>query len=459
MTTFAQSFASSAGLRRERLNRGSLAQEKLVFWLPLIVIGVALLMLEHRWGYATETYWSSGREVDLVAETGSSNTFRQLSLIALGAMGAALLLKRSKLPIRLNAWIMAPIVAICVMVVLSALWADDGVQSLKRSAIPLLTVVAALGIGKHWHPRQVCRGMAILTLAYLAIGIAATCATGIFLPTSDYRFTGTLHPNIQGVNCAMLCLASIVLFWTSTSNECTRRDWRWLVPLFIGVTFLILTGSRTATVGLLAAGCLLLMLGASHRTKFWSAMGVLFVSAVIAIVSLGSDSDVDGPVLQIIQMGREQDTSELSTLTGRTAIWNQVLGDIAERPFFGYGYGGFWTPETVLQYSYLGNWEFNHAHSAYLETMLGIGLLGLMLGLAVVATAMLSAVRVYRRTKDASFLFIAALLAFALVHGLLDTSFVSAGFASLLAMICISVIVFQDHQTAPTGIKASAQPA
>ena len=62
-----------------------------------------------------------------------------------------------------------------------------------------------------------------------------------------------------------------------------------------------------------------------------------------------------------------------TTLTGRTDIWAGLLPVAMQHPFWGAGFGGFWTPETIEIH------RVNEAHSGYLGVFLETGVVGLVL--------------------------------------------------------------------------------
>ena len=73
------------------------------------------------------------------------------------------------------------------------------------------------------------------------------------------------------------------------------------------------------------------------------------------------------------------------SFTGRTSIWQFALNSLAARPVTGYGYAAFWgTPQVVYGLSQPGVWaaEAAHAHNAYLNLAVAIGIPGLLLVLA-----------------------------------------------------------------------------
>jgi O-antigen ligase len=73
-----------------------------------------------------------------------------------------------------------------------------------------------------------------------------------------------------------------------------------------------------------------------------------------------------------------------ATLTGRTDIWDAVLG-LRTDPLIGTGFASVWlTPAGRALAQVL---EVPHAHNGYLETYLNSGLIGLILLLAVIILA------------------------------------------------------------------------
>lgn len=416
----------------------------LTFCLPVAGTWWMLYVVEHDFLNASLEVEEGTGSAELADNAAGSNAMRQASLLALGAIGVFLLLMPSSEPVVVNRWLLGLIVSFSALTILSAMWSDDAELSLKRAAQPLLLTIAAAGIVKHWQPRQLCLFVVLITSGVLLFGFFATCANGTFLQGPSYRFGGTLHPNAQGVNCAALCLASLALL-SQPRRGSGGLSWKWLIPLIIGLGFLYLTRSRTTSVALAAAFVAFCVLKAPlARTLVLVLICALFVP-VVGILWLDPDSNVSDMSFNIVQMGRDDDMQQAATLTGRVPIWTQVLGDISEQPLLGYGYGAFWTRQRIWDYSFIHRWQFNHAHSAYLETLLNNGALGLALGLLIVASATVIAVKSFGQTGDIGYRFIAAVMTMALVHGFIDSNFVIVGFAPLLALMCMFVIIFHRH--------------
>ena len=352
------------------------------------------------------------------------------------------MLRRSSVAVSLDyrLWFLALLA--CAWLLLSALWADNFGLSLKRIFIPLLIFAGALGVAKHWRPRQSCLFIAALAAGFLVFGVATECAYGTFLRGPDYRFAGTLFPNNQAITCAALCLASASLSCGSLSQPRTAARRLWLIPFFVGLALLLLTGSRTATAAFLVALFVFWIMGASLQTKWWAAGGLLVLAGCLGVIINENQERSGQSLLEIVKMGRQQEVADVQSLTGRIPIWTEVLHDIAKHPWVGYGYAPFGRRSASCSISYIHKWEFNHAHSAYLETILNVGVVGLILGLLIPLWASRSAVRAYQVTADASYRFFVATLVMMLVHGFLDSNFVRGGFASLLASICVAMMIF-----------------
>lgn len=102
------------------------------------------------------------------------------------------------------------------------------------------------------------------------------------------------------------------------------------------------------------------------------------------------------------------------TLTGRTTIWNTLLPYAQKHIIFGYGFGGFWT--TSLREAIA-----SHAHNGYLDTILNLGIIGLILFIVfMVKNAQLSA-RLIDDERNSYLLFVAIIFMY-LVHNIGEVS-------------------------------------
>lgn len=412
------------------------------FWVPFFGICLAIYSVEHSFVFSTIEYADGKEEQGLAELVAGSDVMRQASLLGLGLLGGALLLMPTRAPISINWWLLGLAAAFSMLMVSSALWAEQSALSLKRSVQPVLLMMAAAGVAKHWRPRDLCVFTVLFALGVVSLGIVASLACGSFLHGDAYRFGGTLHPNTQAVNCGALCLVSLALLCEKRPNGESGLNWRWLLPFVIGLGFLYLTRSRTTAAAVaIAVGAFFLM--RSPRRRILAIAGVLILlTPAFVILLLDRESNASNAMFTAMQMGRDAESEDPGSLTGRIPIWGQVLDDIAKRPLLGYGCGSFWTAQRVWEYSFIRKgWQFNHAHNAYLETLLEIGAIGLLLGVLVICAAVCLALRNFSDTGDVGYRFIAAMLIMAMIHGMVDSGFVIIGFAPLLIFMCIFYLV------------------
>src|SRR5260370_32302582 len=96
------------------------------------------------------------------------------------------------------------------------------------------------------------------------------------------------------------------------------------------------------------------------------------------------------------EVGLLQAVGRDPTLTGRTALWEEVLR-IAGDPWFGVGFESFWLGERVKSLWEAHWWRPNEAHNGYLEIFLTLGWVGVALFSFVMAWGYRNVVRSLRR--------------------------------------------------------------
>ena len=73
-------------------------------------------------------------------------------------------------------------------------------------------------------------------------------------------------------------------------------------------------------------------------------------------------------------MGRSED---MTTLTGRVPLWDELLHEVGKRPLWGHGYLAFWDAEQVEYLSDLLKWEIPHGHNMYIDVLIDGGIVAL----------------------------------------------------------------------------------
>ncbi len=320
-----------------------------------------------------------------------------------------------------------PLTILCLLYlswcVTSILWSQAPGVSFRKTTILALLFIGVVGMSRKIELDDV-PWIAAITTAFLALnGFAAEIALGTFGPwKAGYRFAGTVHPNSQGMHAVLLCLAAFCLILGKSGAPRIRY-----ALLSLGGLVLFLTKSRTSMAALVVAVLVLLLVKTRGQQRV--IMVASFVS-LVCLVGIGYEfvnvSTLDSTA-NIAAMGRQEG---VGSLTGRVPLWRELLKAAEQRPLAGQGYGSFWTEENIRKYSEKFAWRIPQAHNAYLDIVLGTGLIGLALYLLWAVSSFFVAADRYRRARRAGDLFVLGMIVMSLVHGFAESKFPSGGMGS-----------------------------
>ena len=195
----------------------------------------------------------------------------------------------------------------------------------------------------HWSGERMWVGVAVHKNSFGCLCLMVA----FFLMWSLYRrwHEGTLStPRLSGwADLSVLILALFLLRGEEHAYSATSMATMGFgVCCLSGLLWLRKVGIRPPLLGLLAVAGLLIGLGVS--APFLRDLNVAaFTSA----------------------LGRDE------TLTGRTDVWAELLPVVLSRPFFGFGFGSFWTTARSEFY------RISSGHNGYLDTILELGIVGM----------------------------------------------------------------------------------
>jgi len=175
----------------------------------------------------------------------------------------------------------------------------------------------------------------------------------------------------QRNNCAAACALFLVVGLHNRTHGLVEQLIRGSV-IVLSFVFIAMSSSRTGFI--LAIFALVLTYGLRSISKIRSLDRILFLM-VLAIPSTLAAVFIGSHFNQVLA-AMDKDP----TMTQRTIIWAQVLPSIAKHPLMGYGYSAFWaglngeSMQTVLT----TGWMEGQAQNGYLDTLLQLGLLGLI---------------------------------------------------------------------------------
>jgi O-antigen ligase len=217
----------------------------------------------------------------------------------------------------------------------------------------------------------------------------------------------------------MMALAAILFLLTALNSR--RRRWIPWTVFSIAVTFLVLTEGKTCYAIFAISLCLLPLFNAVKQKQY--KLRVILILTLVLL--LGSTAVLIVSNLEFIVVDTLGRSMEFS---GRMPIWTLMLDKLYERPWLGYGAGGFWTSEESLYVIYNtwassvgmgigeGQGMFN-AHSGYLDLLIQYGFLGTSLFIFHIITALLRLVSLlFLKTNIASFWMLQTVIAMIFVN-------------------------------------------
>jgi O-antigen ligase len=264
-----------------------------------------------------------------------------------------------------------------VLALASTAWSQDirvtVVRALQLTALYGLAYIAVEELG----PSPALRTLTASVVAYVLLG---ACLALVF-PWASYTYVlglfswFSLHPGVAGT-CA--ATAALLLLAQAAAGDGPRRIrvLRWAAIAALSV-IVVATHQRTPVLAFCAGA---LALGSRKLLRPWVAGLVLCAVCAVAIVGLrglgASNEDVARPGEAnpvAVYFLRGQTGEQFLGLTGRVELWGYIESLVRERPLLGYGYGA---SRSILleRFPWAGS-----AHSALLEVMLNLGLVGTLL--------------------------------------------------------------------------------
>ena len=141
-------------------------------------------------------------------------------------------------------------------------------------------------------------------------------------------------------------------------------------------------------------------------------------------------------------MGRSADAKEMAgSFSGRTYLWLECLRDAVNNPIFGYGYNSFLGPKNINRIADKVGWTPNSPHSAYVDTTVGLGFVGLFVLVAILYLAWRDASRLAAKNPD--YTFVMAVMVWLIFNAILEADPISGPtFATYYCMVLIAKLAF-----------------
>jgi O-antigen ligase len=274
------------------------------------------------------------------------------------------------------------------IMLLSSLLSETPEYSLKASFICLIVTGGFIYVGKQYDMKKIFNLLlwyhTVVLFLSLVFGNKTGAWNGIYL-----------HKNIFG---STMALAGSLMYLQSVR----KPKYKWLFLCLAALAFFCVLQSQggLARVLLVVLISLLVFLNFIRRLPPRLAFACMGIFLAIGI-TLGILITENAEYIIVEKLGKDM------TLTGRTYIWYRVVDAINRRPWFGYGYEGFWqfwrgadNPALLIRLSEADGFLPHHSHNGYLDIGLNLGWLGLAAFIVSLLTGIYYGVLHLTRSKE-----------------------------------------------------------
>jgi exopolysaccharide production protein ExoQ len=253
------------------------------------------------------------------------------------------------------------------VILFSVLWSADSASSLTYLRGLIRIYMLAIYLAMRYTIREQMR--------FIAIALSTSAVLSIIFPLVPSF--GGIHvaPELSGMWSGIFGHKNemgYMMAWSagiSMHLALSEKRYNWLLWIIFGISVCLIILSRSTTsLSILAAMILLLPFYGSLKKTNYKLQVVMVGLALIALITISIiiSSNIDSLVGA---SGKDL------TLSGRTDLWEFIFAKIFERPWFGYGFYGFWDSDIAESLRRQHPWASN-AHNGFLEMILELGIVG-----------------------------------------------------------------------------------
>lgn len=310
----------------------------------------------------------------------------------------------------------ALLLILCTYVVLTVVWSMDRAETASAVVSFVLATLLGVYIAGQFRADQQLR-LLVITLTMIVL---MSLLTSVFVPSLGVmteqmhlgRWNGILgHKNQLGYIAA---LCDILLIYLPHKYIQWPRAARFAMLVVVALV-LFFTESLTAQIilaGALAAWPLYVLCRDEPRWRRILMDIAVTVCVVVGLALLWNEPNQT----PVDRFGRSPSDA---SVTGRLNVWQASITMISMRPILGYGYQTIFAPGSPI--FELLNWSgWESAHNIVLDTLLHLGLIGLVLFFVHYGRSLWRAIRIFTKEQQDPRGFAVIFLLFFVASSLLD---------------------------------------
>lgn len=331
---------------------------------------------------------------------------------------------------------------VVILVPLSVLWSNIPDVTFRGA----FAFIESCAFGLYLASRYTLKEQ--LRLIAWALAIASLISLFYTLVLPNYAIEDGIHagawrgPYIQKNIFARLlilgCLSCICINPRKLWHKYLMYGW-----LTLSFGLVILSQSKTALIVLVL---LILLSLVCHSLRLKNIVAIPSVLTLILLTSGAAISVAINAERILASVGKDL------TLSGRTVIWQGLIQKIQLRPWFGYGYMGFW--DNIESRSFIDKvfgttYSPPHSHNGYLELVTSFGFIGAVLfAISFLAIARRAIILMYwEKTRDG--LWPLLFLSFLIFYNFTEPTFIEHNSVFWIIYLALAISRFIDLESKP----------
>jgi O-antigen ligase len=327
--------------------------------------------------------------IGLISDQVNSYIGRIATVIAFVVWVIDVIRRRRRIHLTNSALLMLLFLVWAVISLIWALYFSEGLTILQKYVLRLILLLILFV--NEIRTKKDLEGL-MNTLALSGGLLVVVSLATIFLQgyTSGTRLQ-VLGENENSLGISLLITLPGVLWWTLRSTKRSSAPKKWLAVIFLltSIGLIGLSGSRGSIISL---GLTLLAFLIWKPTRSWGILGLMTIGLALIVA----------PIVFSTTIARFLGQTGETILGGRESLWSAALMIIKDHPLFGIGIGNS-RYQVISYFTNLGLYkslpESVSLHNPLLVIWAETGIVGLMLYLGVLASAVLSFIRQYLQSR------------------------------------------------------------
>ena len=307
-----------------------------------------------------------------------------------------------------------------------------------RGTLPMVNIFLIVGV---MSPQLAWRVfIRVLGLSIMGSLVAVAILPSAVHSSADSLIAGSWRGLFYHKNGAGPVAAIAVLIFLESYRR--RRRFRDVFLLLCSVVFLVGTQSKTSMI-LVVFGVwvFLLVRGWYARGYFQLFAGFAFLFAVFLAIVLISFPEVQAALFD-----------NPYNFTGRVGIWKTALAISESKPYFGYGFRSVFGSDdfSLIGFGYTPFAAIApHPHNAYIQALLGIGLVGMLIAIwALVIQPLSTAIKIRGDAVPSYIAICVTIIAFSALRGVFESNVMQFGRPGWIVWpVCYAILLAYKNQT------------